>query len=147
MDDIYRHRGFLPALDPLRGFTNGSPYVILDEIGRELPARLEDPEFRAWAEGLSIPKWHQPLTASTLSELQLYYVRLGFLASGYINQVGSEPSHRLPANIAEPLVDACRALKRPPILSYDGYALYNWYRNDPNGAIELGNLVGLIPDF
>ncbi len=140
MDEFYGRRGFLPATDPLPRFPDGSPYAILDEIGRELPLRLEDPEFRAWGEGLSIPRWDQPLGATTLPELQLYYLRLGFLASGYINQVGFERSHRLPANIAEPLIDACRTLERPPILSYDGYALYNWYRQDPNGPIALGNI-------
>ena len=29
---------------------------------------------------------------------------------------------------------------RPPILSYDGYALYNWKRFDPDGPIALGNI-------
>lgn len=140
MDDILRRRGFLPAADPRAAFPEGSPYAILDELGGQLPSRLEDPNFRTWAEGLAIPKWQQPLTASTLPELQLYYVRLGFLASGYINQVGFEPSHRLPANMAEPLIAACRLLKRPPVLSYDGYALYNWCRKDPEGPIALGNI-------
>jgi indoleamine 2,3-dioxygenase len=31
-------------------------------------------------------------------------------------------------------------LGRPPILSYDGYALYNWKRFDPSGPIALGNI-------
>jgi indoleamine 2,3-dioxygenase len=33
----------------------------------------------------------------------------------------------------------CTFLRRPPILSYDGYALYNWKRLDPAGPIALGN--------
>src|SRR6266699_5822944 len=33
-----------------------------------------------------------------------------------------------------------RELSRPPILSYDGYALYNWKRFDPSGPIALGNI-------
>jgi hypothetical protein len=57
-----------------------------------------------------------------LPELRLYYVRVGFLASAYINQVGEEPATVLPANLADPLCRACRLLRRPPILSYDGYA-------------------------
>ncbi len=140
MDEIFRRRGFLPPTDPLCRFPDGSPYASLDYIGRTLPARLADPDFRDWAEGLSIPAWEGPLTPATLAELQLYYVRLGFLASGYINQVGFEPSHRLPANIAEPLMGVCRTLMRPPILSYDGYALYNWYRQDPSRPIALVNI-------
>ena len=72
--------------------------------------------------------------------LRLYYVRLGFLASAYINQVGEEPATLLPRNIAVPLCDVCARLRRPPILSYDGYALYNWKRFDPAGPIALGNI-------
>jgi indoleamine 2,3-dioxygenase len=39
-----------------------------------------------------------------------------------------------------PLCQACRLLGRPPILSYDGYALYNWRRLDSDGPIALGNI-------
>jgi indoleamine 2,3-dioxygenase len=46
----------------------------------------------------------------------------------------------LPANLAAPLYRACRLLKRPPILSYDGYALYNWKRFRKDGPIALGNI-------
>jgi indoleamine 2,3-dioxygenase len=77
---------------------------------------------------------------------RLYYVRLGFLASAYVNQVGQEPSTVLPRNIARPLCDVCAGLGRPPILSYDGYALYNWKRFDPTGPIALGN-IDTIQDF
>ena len=78
--------------------------------------------------------------------LRLYYVRLGFLASAYINQVGQEPATLLPRNIALPLCDAGTRLGRPPILSYDGYALYNWKRFDPDGPVALGN-IDTIQDF
>jgi len=70
----------------------------------------------------------------------LYYLRVGFLASAYINQVGQEPSRVLPANLALPLCRACKLLNRPPILSYDGYALYNWKRFHKDGPIALGNI-------
>jgi indoleamine 2,3-dioxygenase len=39
-----------------------------------------------------------------------------------------------------PLCHACRLLNRPPILSYDGYALYNWRRLEPQGPMALGNI-------
>jgi indoleamine 2,3-dioxygenase len=70
----------------------------------------------------------------------LYYVRLGFLASAYVNQVGEERARVLPRKIAVPLADVCKRLGRPPILSYDGYALFNWKRFDPAGPIALGNI-------
>ena len=39
-----------------------------------------------------------------LPQMRLYYVRLGFLASAYINQVGEPPGDVLPRNIAVPAV-------------------------------------------
>jgi indoleamine 2,3-dioxygenase len=106
-----------------------------------LPDLLEDSSFRQYARELAIPEWpEETLREETLPLLRLYYVRLGFLASGYINQVGQPPATLLPRNIAVPLCRACRLLGRPQILSYDGYALYNWRRLEPRGPIALGNI-------
>ncbi|MEE9254190.1 MAG: hypothetical protein V3U43_04610 [Pseudomonadales bacterium] len=138
--DDFRHRGFLPPADPLRSFPDGSPYRLLDEVGEALPERLKRDDFRCWAEGLEIPCWETPDVAESFPELCLYYVRLGFLASGYVHQVGAPCARRLPSNIALPLYAASQRLKRPPILSYDGYALYNWMRLDPSGPVALGNI-------
>jgi indoleamine 2,3-dioxygenase len=136
----YAKRGFLPETDPLAAFPSDSHYAALDEIGRDLPSLLHDKGFRAYARALRVPKWEDPVSAETLPQLRLYYVRVGFLASAYVNQVGEEPATTLPRNLAEPLVDAARWLRRPPILSYDGYALYNWKRFRKDGPIALGNI-------
>ena len=133
-----KSRGFLPEQDPLVAFPPGSPFTALDSLGRDLPSLLHHKGFRALARGLSIPAL--PPSGISLPELRLYYVRLGFLASAYINQVGQEPATVLPRNIALPLCDVCARLSRPPILSYDGYALFNWKRFDPAGPIALGNI-------
>lgn len=134
-------RGFLPDPDPLDRFPPGSPFVKLDDLGRDLPSLLVDPGCRTFLAEQQIPVWREkPVTPELLAQLRLYYLRLGFLASGYVNQVGHPPSPRLPANLAVPLVKACRLLARPPILSYDGYALYNWKRFRPEGPIALGNI-------
>jgi indoleamine 2,3-dioxygenase len=136
-----RSRGFLPERDPLIGFPANSEFAGLDQIGRDLPSLLQDPGFRAYARSLEIPLWPENrVNESDLPELRLYYVRVGFLAAAYINQVGQEPSKLLPANLALPLCRACKLLNRPPILSYDGYALYNWKRFRKDGPIELGNI-------
>ena len=141
MDPLYKERGFLPATDPLQRFEHDSPLAMLDELGRDLPSLLYDPHFRDYARSLKIPPWTPPRDpAKTLETLRLYYLRLGFLASAYINQVGQPPANVLPRNIAVPLCQACQLLERPPILSYDGYALYNWKRFDPAGPIALGNI-------
>ena len=136
-----RSRGFLPEHDPLIGFPSNSEFAALDELGRDLPSLLQDPGFRAYARSLDIPLWPEDrVAASDVPQLRLYYVRVGFLASAYINQVGQEPSRVLPANLALPLCRACKLLNRPPILSYDGYALYNWKRFHKDGPIALGNI-------
>lgn len=138
MPDDFRTRGFLPPKDPLTAFPPGSPYAPLDAVGAELPDRLEDPGFRRWAEHLDVPAWDPAPDDRRIA--QLYYVRVGFLASAYVNQIGAPPVNRLPANLARPLCAVCADLDRPPILSYAGYALYNWYRLDPAGPVALGNI-------
>jgi indoleamine 2,3-dioxygenase len=134
----FTRRGFLPEEDPLRLFPRDSELAVLDELGHDLPSLLQDKSFRNWARGLRIPEL--PAGELPLPMLRLYYVRLGFLASGYVNQVGQEPATLLPRNIALPLCQVCTRLGRPPILSYDGYALFNWKRFDPDGPIALGNI-------
>jgi len=147
MDAIYAERGFLPASDPTRTFPAGSELAVLDELGRDLPSLLQDHGFRERISRLRLPLWpHETVTPDLLPLLRLYYVRVGFLASAYINQVSEPPARVLPANIAAPLTHACRLLDRPPILSYDGYALYNWKRFDPEGPIALGN-IDTLQDF
>ena len=137
----FRRRGFFPEQDPLTAFPSTSEFAVLDEIGRDLPSMLHDRGFRSYARTLKIPLWPENrVYPKDLPELRLYYVRVGFLASAYINQVGEEPATVLPANLATPLCRACKLLKRPPILSYDGYALYNWKRFRKDQPIALGNI-------
>ncbi len=138
--DAFATRGFLPNQDPARAFPPGSRYALLDGLGQRLPELLQDPRFRENAEAWVIPEWKERVTPKTLPLLRLYYVRVGFLASGYVNQVGAPSTNRLPASLARPLCRVCELLARPPMLSYDGYALYNWYRIDPAGPIALGNI-------
>lgn len=141
MSMLFPLRAFLPEQDPLAAFAHDSPLSQLDQWGRDLPSWLVDPGFRAFARGLKIPRWaKEPVSAEDLPALRLYYLRLGFLASGYINQIGQPKETLLPANLAQPLAHACRLLGRMAILSYDGYALFNWRRFDPQGAVALGNI-------
>src|SRR3989442_442399 len=136
-----RKRGFLPEADPLTAFPAYSQFGMLDEIGRDLPSLLHERGFRQYARTLKIPLWpNRRVHPEDLAELRLYYVRVGFLASAYINQVGEQPAKVLPPNLAVPLWRACQLLQRPPILSYDGYALYNWKRFRKDEPLALGNI-------
>lgn len=130
--------GFLPEKPPKSAFPSHSALTVLDEVGNELPALLEKSDFRQTIHQLKIPHW--PESWQHTAYLRLYYVRVGFIASAYVNQVGFPKATELPANVALPLYKACKILKRPPILSYDGYALYNWKKRDPEGSITLGNI-------
>jgi len=146
-------RAFHPQEDPLTHFPKGSPYGILDFYGNELPHNLKYPLFRKLAEGYRIP---MPRDDMSLPEKRLYYVRLGFIVAGYINHgfkveeklvegkkkktLWLKQAKMLPKNLAAPFVAICEMLDRPPILSYDGYALWNWYRINKNGPIALDNI-------
>ncbi len=141
MDAAFTRHGFLPHPDPLRNFPAGSDLTRLDDLGRDLPSLLEDASARRYLSTFNVPPWPSDVVApADLPLLRLYYLRLGFMGSGFINQIGLAPATVLPRNIAVPLCRAAQLLKRPPILSYDGYALYNWKRFDPNGPIALGNI-------
>ena len=141
MDTAFTLHGFLPHPDPQRSFPPGSDLARLDELGRDLPSLLEDAGARRFLANADIPPWPtDTITPADIPALRLYYLRLGFIASGYVNQVGQAPATLLPRNIAVPLCHAAALLHRPPILSYDGYALYNWKRFDPAGPIALGNI-------
>jgi indoleamine 2,3-dioxygenase len=139
--EVFRKRGFLPASDPLTEFPRNSEFSVLDELGRDLPSLLHDRAFRQYARSLKIPLWPEGLVrAEDLPALRLYYLRVGFLASAYVNQVSEERATTLPANLAGPLCRVCGLLQRPSILSYDGYALYNWKRFRKDGPVALGNI-------
>lgn len=141
IDAKFRKRGFLPEEDPLTAFPSNSEFAVLDEIGRDLPSLLHDRGFRQYVRTLKIPLWPEERAfPEDLPELRLYYVRVGFLVSAYVNQVGEEPATVLPECLAVPLCRVCKLLKRPPILSYDGYALYNWKRFRKDQPIALGNI-------
>lgn len=141
MQDDLPTRGFLPQEDPVYAFPAESELSMLDTLGRDLPSLLIDPGLRDGIAKIKIPLWPKHWDTNTHEPyLRLYYVRLGFLASAYINQIGMQHASLLPKNISRPLVKVCTLLQRPPILSYDGYALYNWKRFDSNGPIALGNI-------
>lgn len=141
----YRTRGFLPAEDPLPAFSAESRLAYLDKIGARLPAMLEDPGFRDHMRQTFWPAhWMSYCTdPHDLPELRLYWLRVAFIASGYVHQIGQPGATMLPPNIALPLFEAARLLGRPPILSYDAYVLYNWRRLDPAAPIVPDNLASI----
>lgn len=141
MTECFQSRGFLPCGDPDEKLMLGDEFEVLDRVGEELPSLLLEDDCRDFLAQQSFPLWPSDnLSPALISQARLYYVRLGFIASGYINQIGQPKCHSLPRNIAQPLVKIARLLGRRPMLSYDGYALYNWKRFDPTHPVALGNI-------
>ncbi|MGI1669265.1 MAG: indoleamine 2,3-dioxygenase [Neptuniibacter sp.] len=141
MKQCYATRGFLPCDDPATELALGEPYAVLDTVGRMLPSLLLEKDARDYLRRVFVPDWpYVNIPADLWSQACLYYTRLGFIASGYVNQIGQPACHSLPANLARPLCKIAKMMQRPPILSYDGYALYNWRRFDLKKPIELGNI-------
>src|ERR687896_246708 len=113
MDSVFFERGFLPAHDPAPAFPAGSSLSVLDDIGRDLPSLVEDAHFREYARELAIPEWpDREVREDTLPYLRLYYVRVGFLASAYINHVGQARATTMPSSLAIPLSGVTRLLRR-----------------------------------
>ena len=130
--------GFLPAEDPLARFGDDSEFAPLDELGRDLPSLLQDEHFRAWPADCGFPLCPTvtrrcPCSGSTTS---------GSASWPRPTSTRSGRSRPRSCRATSPFRSATSAarLDRPPILSYDGYALYNWKRFDPAGPIALGNI-------
>ena len=70
---------------------------------------------------------------------------LSFVGHAYV-WGDADAAPRIPACLAVPWFQVAEQLGRPPVLSYASYALDNWRRLDPEGPIELGNIV-LLQNF
>lgn len=141
MQSCYATRGFLPLTDPASELTIGESFGVLDTLGRSLPSLLLEKDARQFLQTVDVPEWpYTNIPDDLWSQACLYYLRLGFISSGFINQIGQPSCHLLPSNLAQPLCKIAALMQRPPILSYDGYALYNWKRFDPQKPVKLGNI-------
>ena len=148
---IDERRGFLPDEDPLTRFDttrgDGSDAYLrrLDDLGARLPGLLDEGELRPLVDDLEAPP-DGLLDGLTDRETIRLCLLSGFLASGYVNQIGADPVDRLPAGAAVPLYRTSRRLGRKPILSYDLLCLHNFRRRDPDGGLVLENL-GTVQQF
>jgi indoleamine 2,3-dioxygenase len=134
-------RGFLPHQDPL--------------------ARLPQAEFDRWeALAHALPKYMAALSVrktvnalpefpvallSNDAELKRAMMIVSFIGHAYV--YGERPVvDRIPAVLAKPWYEIAKKMGRPPVLSYESYALDNWQRIDPQGPIEMGN-IALLQNF
>ncbi|MBL4613969.1 MAG: hypothetical protein JKY27_03725 [Magnetovibrio sp.] len=138
-------RGFLPACDPVAltgvedfdatvGITAFDlPKLMLSDQLRDIIGRLPEPDMGALIEELDEPRLAAVMRACS------------YLTHAYVWGAKTPATH-LPQNIARPFAAIAQHLDRPPVLSYDSYALNNWARMDPDGPIEVGN-IKLLQNF
>ena len=132
---ISPERGFLPYPDPLNSLPEKLGY--LDEFGRCLPEMIRQNTVNSEARKLPVPSQDQLISLDGLVT-QLAWVRYSFIQNACAHS--QEPPVSICKNVAVPMRQLSKILNKPPILSYDAYALKNWNRKDPNGPIKIDNL-------
>lgn len=129
-------RGFLPHQDPLRGLPRAE-FAQWEQVATNLPKYLAGLSLRKAV--VALPEFPVTLLSSD-AELKRAMVILSFIGHAYV--FGENPVvDRIPAILAKPWYEVAKKLGRPPVLSYESYALDNWFRIDPNGPIEMGNIA------
>ncbi len=137
--DVSLERGFLPDTDPLRRLP--SAFDAWEEVALNLPKLLMGSDLRGIVQRL--PEFPVEKIADE-RELRRAMVCLSYIGHAYVWT--GDAAQTLPSVLARPWVAVAERMGRPPILSYQSYALDNWYRFDPAGPIECGN-IGLIQNF
>ena len=132
---LSEERGFLPHVDPLLSLP--ATFSAWEEIAQKLPKYLAGMSLRRSVDAL--PQF--PLDAlKSDAEIHRAMVMLSFIGHAYV--FGEKPTvERIPEVLARPWYEVATKLGRPPVLSYESYALDNWQRIDPAGPIAIGNIA------
>ncbi|EJN58081.1 PrnB family protein [Halogranum rubrum] len=139
--DVSPTRGFVPDTDPLRSFGADVDDSLrtLDEVADSLPQRLENDTLRATVRGLQAPP-SDCFDDLSHEELLRLYSLTGFLANAYVHKLDGPSVDSIPSGVAIPLYESTARLGRTPVLSYDGYVLYNWARLDDGRGLDPTNV-------
>lgn len=148
--DVSPTRGFVPDADPRASFgPDAHPSLqTLDDLADSLPRRLEEDTLRPTLRELSAPP-DELFDELSHGELRRLYTVSGFLANAYVHKLDGPSVDSIPSGVAVPLYESTARLGRTPVLSYDGYVLYNWTRLDdskpftPPNVETLTNFVSL----
>ncbi|OGZ11094.1 MAG: hypothetical protein A3D67_01125 [Candidatus Lloydbacteria bacterium RIFCSPHIGHO2_02_FULL_51_22] len=158
--DISATRGFLPSDDPLTHFPGDTGHSLflevylsrLSEQAKHLPQWLAAGNARAEIERNLKNFTNGACMGDILQQISIRECAqsmrtLSFLAHAWVwGGIGEGHTDRIPDWLSAPLVLMANALGRPPVLSYDSYALQNWCRFRGEGPIALGN-IGVIQNF
>ncbi|TSC71011.1 MAG: indoleamine 2,3-dioxygenase [Parcubacteria group bacterium Gr01-1014_70] len=144
----FEERGFLPPQDPLFWLLKekkdySDEAFEWEAVCSAIPHLLVDGNLREELEKL--PPF--PIDDFIQGERELEWAMRTLSFAGHAYVWGEkEPCTVIPANIAVPWVEVARRLVCPPVLSYASYALTNWYRNNPEKLVQLGN-IGVAQEF
>ena len=139
--EISPEQGFL-SKDPLENLPD---FPNLTHLGHELPKLLSARTVRRFIDEQrqllpSIPPtWR---TEDYRAAMRI----LSFAGHAYVWEMPDQPAAKLPSQLAKPWYELAQRLGRPPVLSYQSYALDNWRRLDKTKPIQLDNIV-LIQNF
>ncbi|MDP3963429.1 MAG: hypothetical protein Q8Q39_02945 [bacterium] len=138
-------RGFLPNPDPMRTEDLPDTYAPWKQLARDLPKLLATGQIRGKL--YRMPALSVPAVADQ-RVLRALYRMVAFLAHADVYPAGSirQAKPSIAQSVAIPLCEISTRLGVPPAITYDPYALSNWYRIRPDGPIELGN-IALIQNF
>lgn len=139
-DVVNLGRGFLPEQDPLDCLP--AIFHAWEEVTKNLPKLLLSNQYRKSI--VKLPAFAH-VALQTAPEVERAMQLLSYLGHAYVWGEKECPTV-LPQVLAQPWYEVSKKLGRPPVLSYASYALNNWKRLDPQGPIELGNIV-LIQNF
>lgn len=141
---LWDDRGFLLFPDP-QTLHQASDYLLTETIDQlevtahTLPDKIEGRKVRVMLDSLPLfdltPLEHAP-ESSIARAFQIY----SYFASAYIHAPDAPSAHRLPQQIAVPLVNLSEMVARPPIMAYADYNLANWVRLDPKKPIVVENM-------
>lgn len=134
-------RGFLPHQDPLARLPQAE-FAPWEVLAQALPKYMAALSVRKTVNAL--PDFPVALLSND-AELKRAMMIVSFIGHAYV--YGERPvADRLPAVLAKPWYEIAKKMGRPPVLSYESYALDNWQRIDPQGPIEMGN-IALLQNF
>lgn len=138
--DVSNRTGFLPPRLPLTSLPHPR-YKPWEDLVANLPALLHSRRIRPLVDKLPSLSIDALITTE---EYRRAYQLLGFLAHAYVWGT-SEPTSRLPVQIATPLVEVSEVLGLPPLATYAGLCLWNYREIIPSASslpeLDLDNIT------
>lgn len=145
---VTNEHGFLMNVAPiphLSAVESRIPEDVIDHVeglATELSELLQTGRVRAALDDLPVHDFahvgDDQIDPRVCERLLLLY---SFFANAYVHS--TEPTQRIPAGVAAPLVQTAAMVGRPPILSYAQMVLGNWHQLNSELPISLDNITTL----